>query len=140
MTDADLKCIEDAIGRPLSAAVRRFFLNYPEGLRTTKREMFVSGQDAPVHTECPAEYELCGDAEGIIEMNAVGGGGLVYGDWPANQLVLGAGACGETYWVDLDSESGAVYRFEAGQQDDSDDIADSLEQFARNLIASYREE
>lgn len=139
MNEADIKCIEDAIGRPLSAAVRRFFLNYPEELYTTKREMYVSGQDEPVHAECPAEYELSGNAEAIIAMNGVGPGSAVSSDWPANQLVIGAGACGETYWVDLDSERGAVYRFEAGQQDDSDDMADSLDEFARNLIASYRE-
>jgi hypothetical protein len=136
MTEADLRRIEAAIGRPLSAAVRRFFLNYPEELRTTTRELGGEDKGGGPFTECPADYELCGEADGIIKMN--GPGGLVYGDWPASRLVVGAGGCGETYWVDLDDEKGAVYRFEAGQQDDSDEVAGSLEDFAEGLIEAYR--
>jgi hypothetical protein len=55
-------------------------------------------------------------------------------------LIVGEGGCGEMYWVDLDDERGPVYRLEAGQEAEfSDPVADSLEEFAEHLIASYRD-
>ena len=39
MTEDDVVRIERAIERPLPAAVRRFYLNYPPELRTTTRDM-----------------------------------------------------------------------------------------------------
>jgi hypothetical protein len=140
MTEQDLQRIETALGRPLSEAVRRFFLNYPEELRTTQRDMGEDDEGNP-STECPADYELPGDADAIIAANTPGLVSLCPPDRPGHMLVLGAGACGEVYWVDLDSPAGTVYRFEAGQDpQDSQDMADSLEEFARNLIVSYQED
>jgi hypothetical protein len=56
----------------------------------------------------------------------------------ANQFILGAGECGETYWVDLDNATGAVYRFESGEDAKySQEIASSVAEFARVLIGSY---
>jgi hypothetical protein len=140
MTEHDLQRIEQAIGRPLSAAVRRFFLNYPEELRTTTRATGGEDEDGNPHTECPADSELGDDPDAIIGANTPGQSYLLPLDWAPNMLILGAGACGETYWVDLDDEGGSVHRFEAGQEAaDSDDLADSLEEFAQGLIESYRQ-
>src|SRR5262249_14962865 len=130
MTENDLLRIERAIERPLPAAVRRFFLNYPPELRTTTRDMG-SDPDGEPYLECAADNELTDGPDGIIAMNAAGDGHLVHQGRTARMLIVGEGGCGEMYWVDLDDERGPVYRFEAGQEvDSSDPVADSLEEFA----------
>jgi hypothetical protein len=49
-------------------------------------------------------------------------------------LMLGSGDCGETFWTDLNSATGTMYRFEAGQEARySDHFADSLDAFARQV-------
>jgi SMI1 / KNR4 family (SUKH-1) len=141
MTDHDLDRIEKAIGQPLSPAVRRFFLNYPPELRTTFRELPCEDEDGKPFRECPAGNELPRDADDLIAANDPARSYLLPLDWTPNILILGAGACGETYWVDLDDEKGAVYRFDAGTEAKySDDIADSLEAFAQALIRSYQDD
>jgi hypothetical protein len=137
MTPNDLQRIEQALGRPLSAVVRRFFLNYPPELRTTVREIDAPKEAGGPCTECAADSELCDDADAIIEMNKRQSGWD--SDFPDNMLIVRGGACGETYWVDLNDERGAVYRFDAGTEAEySDQPWDSLEDFARNRIESYR--
>ena len=135
MTRDELQRIEQAIGRPLSAAVRRFFLNYPPELRSTTRDLGPDPEGEPC-VECAADNELCDTADAVIAHNRRVGWAS---DFPDNLLILGAGESGETYWVDLDDERGAVYRFEAGADpEDSDPLSDSLEEFAQGLIESYR--
>ena len=134
MTQDDLRRIEQAIGRPLSAAVRRFFLNYPPELRTTARDLGPTPEGEP-YRECAADNELCDSADAVIALNRREGWAS---DFPDNLLIVGAGECGETYWVDLDDERGAVYRFEDGTEPEySDQLWDSLEEFAQGLIQSY---
>jgi hypothetical protein len=136
MTQDDVRRIEEAIRRPLPPAVRRFFLNYPTELRTTLWEVGVDDAGNP-YTECAADNELSDNAELIIEMNARQFG--YDADWPANMLVVGVGGCGETFWVDLDTERGEVYRFDAGTDPEySDHLADSLEEWAQGLIEWYK--
>ena len=139
MTEDDLGRIERAIGRPLTAAVRRFFLAYPPALRATTRDMGPD-QDGEPYLECAADGELSDDPDAIIALNAPGDGGLSHPGRTPRMLVVGEGGCGEVYWVDLDDERGPVYRLEAGQDaESSDPVADSLGEFAEALIASYRE-
>src|SRR6516162_2495437 len=124
MTDNDLLQIERAIGRPLSAAVRRFYLAYPQELWTTTRAMGSDPEGEPC-LERPADYELSDSAEAIIAMNASAPTGLQPLDWTSRMLVIGAGGCGEIYWVDLDAEHGPVYRFESGEKAEySEEVAD----------------
>jgi hypothetical protein len=138
MTEDDLLRIERAIERPLPAAVRRFFLNYPTELRTTTRDLGPTPDGEP-YLECAADNELCDGPDAIIALNAATAGGFAYPERTSRMLIVGEGGCGEMYWVDLDDERGPVYRFEAGQEPEfSDPVADSLEEFADNLIASYR--
>lgn len=139
MTDDDLLQIERAVERPLPATVRRFFLNYPADLRLTKRDMGTD-QDGQPFTECAADYELCDTADAILALNAPGLTSPRPLDWTPRMLIVGMGACGEVYWVDLDDERGRVYRFESGQDaESSDSVADSLAGFAEGLVASYRD-
>jgi hypothetical protein len=134
MTDHDLGRIEQAIGRQLSAAVRRFFLNYPPELRSTARDLGPTPDGEP-YLERAADNELCDTADAVIAHNRREGWAS---DFPDNMLIVGAGECGETYWVDLDDERGAVYQFEAGTEpEDSDQLWDSLDEFALELIRSY---
>ena len=138
MTENDLRQIEQAIARPLSPAVRRFYRNYPPELRTTTRDMGTD-QDGQPYLECAADYELCDDPNAIIALNTPGPLSPRPPDGMAGMFIVGSGACGETYWVDLDTEGGAVSRFEAGEEaGSSDPVADSLEEFAEGLIQSYR--
>jgi hypothetical protein len=60
MTANDLQRIEAALGRPLPAAVTRFFLNYPPELRSTVREIGGPDEDGEgdPYTECAADAEL----------------------------------------------------------------------------------
>ena len=137
MTQDDLLRIERALGRPLPAAVQRFFLNYPPELRTTTRDVGPDEDGEPC-LECAADYELSDTADGILALNAPGLTSCRPLDWTPRMLIVGSGACGEVYWVDLDDPRGPVYRFEAGQEAAaSDPVADSLEKFAEGLIESY---
>jgi hypothetical protein len=136
MTQDDLQRIEQAIGRLLSAAVRRFFLHYPPELRGTTRELGPDPEGEPC-VECAADNELCDTADAIVAHNDRRSGRR--SDFPDNLLILGEGGCGETYWVDLDDERGAVYRFEAGTDPGhSEQLWDSMEEFAHGLIESYK--
>src|SRR2546430_2280235 len=105
MTEDDLLRIEAAIERPLPAAVRRFFLNYPPELRTTTRDMGPTPDGEP-YLECAADNELTDDPDAIIAANSAGKGYLGHPERTARMLVVGAGGCGEMYWVDLDDERG----------------------------------
>lgn len=136
MTSDDVQRVERAIGRPLSPAVRHFFLNYPPELRSTARDLGPTPEGEP-YRECAADNELCDRADALIALNGPQAGLLR--DDAGHRLVVGEGGCGETYWADLDDPVGAVYRVEAGTDPAySDPVADSLEQFARGLIESYR--
>jgi hypothetical protein len=135
MTLSDIQRIEAAIGRALSAAVREFYLNYPAAIRATTTGY--EDDEGNVITECPADNELCDSADGLIALNDRRPGRNA-ALMEANQFILGAGACGETYWVDLDDAKGAVYRFESGEDARySEDVAGSLAEFARVLVGSY---
>ncbi len=134
MTSPDVLKIEAAIGRALSVAVREFYLNYPAELRTATTGY--EDDEGNTITECPADNELCDSADGLIALNDRRPGGNA-AFMEANQFILGAGGCGETYWVDLDDVKSAVHRFDAGQDANySDDVAGSLAEFARVLIGS----
>lgn len=123
MTERDMRRLESAIGQTLPPAIRRFFLNFPPELRDVEAD-----PDGD-------EFTLSDDPDHLIEINMPGRHYYQPVDWTPNMFLLGAGGSGETFWVDLNSKSGAVYRFDAGQQgQDSDDIADSLEQFARVML------
>jgi hypothetical protein len=136
MTAHDLDRIEQALGRPLSPAVRRFFLNYPTELRGTVRHLGRTPDGEP-YTECPADYELCDTADAIVALNDPRSG--IGFEAAFHRLVVGQGGCGEVYWADLDDPGGAVFRTEAGAQPhDSDPVVNSLEDFSRGLIESYR--
>jgi hypothetical protein len=136
MSSDDLQHIERAIGWSLSPAVRGFFLNNPAALRSTTRDLGPTPEGEP-YLECPADNELSDRADAIIALNAPQA--VLMFDDSGRRLVVGEGACGEVYWVDLDDPSGPVYRIEAGADpEDSDRLADSLEQFAQGLIESYR--
>ena len=136
MTSSDIQRIETAIGRALSQAMREFYVNYPAELRATKASY--EDDEGNVITECPADNELCDSADGLIALNDRRPGGNA-ALMEANQFILGAGECGETYWVDLDDATGSVQRFESGEDAKySEDVAGSLAEFARVLIASYR--
>ena len=66
MTEKDLQRLESAIGRPLSPAVRHFFLNFPPELRTPEDE----------RDPDPDDFELTDDADQLIQMNTPGWGCL----------------------------------------------------------------
>jgi hypothetical protein len=137
MTLDDIQSMEKAMGRPFPLAVKEFFLHYPSQLRTTKRDLGPTPDGQP-YLECAADNELWDNPDSIIRANDRKSG--YDADWPDNMLVVGGGACGETYWVDLDSEKGAVYLFDAGQEpEDSSPIAESIHDFAEGLIATYGE-
>lgn len=125
MTATDLQRLETAIGRPLPQAVRTFFLNFPPGLRV------------PDENRDPddADFELTDDVDALISMNTVGFGRVSLPGAGPNFFALGAGGSGETWWVDLDSENGAVYFADAGiYAEDSDHVADSLAEFAQRML------
>lgn len=130
MIPADLERLETAIGRPLPA-VREFFLNFPPGLRTPDKERDPDADD----------FELTDDADALIQMNRPGWGGVAIPGAGENVFVLGSGGCGETWWVDLDGERGAVYFCDAGTSaEDSDHVADSLAEFAQRMLGAGEEE
>jgi hypothetical protein len=125
MTPADLERLESAIGRSLPAGVRQFLLNFPPGLRIPDEERDPDFSD----------FELTDDADALTAMNAPGIGGLALPNAGANFFALGAGGCGETWWIDLDTENGTVYFADAGTYaEDSDHVADSLAEFAQRML------
>src|SRR5262245_16302542 len=127
MTATDLQRLETAIGRPLSRAVREFFLNFPPGLPTPDEERDPDDLD----------FELTDDVEALIAMNTDGWARLWLPNAGPNFFALGCGSCGETWWVDLDDENGAVYFAEAGTDAEfSDRIADSIAEFAERMLGS----
>ena len=89
--------IEAAIGRALSVAAREFYLNYPAELRATKASY--EDDEGNAITECPADNELCDSADGLIALNDRRPGRNA-ALMEANQFIVGAGECGETYWVE----------------------------------------
>jgi hypothetical protein len=125
MTAADLRRLETAIGRPLSPPVREFFLNFPPGLRT------------PDENRDPdySDFELTDDADALIQMNTDRWARVWLPNAGPNFFALGCGGCGETWWVDLDDKSGAVYFADAGTEAEySDRVADSIAEFARRML------
>jgi hypothetical protein len=140
MTPDDLQRIEQTLGVSLSTAVKNFLLNCPTELRTTKRVMGTT-PDGESYSECAADYELCDEADGIIALNEPGNRDSMLFEQGDGHLIVGQGACDETYWVDLDDANGAVHRVEGGTAPKhSDRMADSLQEFAKALIESYRAE
>jgi hypothetical protein len=130
MTQRDLARLEAAIGRPLSPAVRQFFLNFPP-------ELHISDDERDPDTD---DFDLTDDTDSLIQLNKPGVGGLVPYNAEPRMFMLGCGGCGETWWVDLDDECGAVYFFDAGTDvHDSDRVADSIDEFARGMIGSDEE-
>jgi len=122
MTESDVRRLEAQVGRPLSPPVRHFFLNFPPALRELAETADPDTAD---------DFYLTDDIDAMIRYHAVGWGNLTPLDWEPRMLILGSGACGETFWVDLDSPTGMVYRFEAGQEARySDHMADTLAEFA----------
>ncbi len=137
LTPADLRRVEETLGRPLSPAVREFYRHYPAALRAVTRDLGPTPDGQP-YLECAADNELTDNVDGILALNDRRSGHA--SDWPDNMLVVGEGGCGETYWVDLDDEGGAVHLFDAGSQpEDSARVADSLAEFARQLLEAYRD-
>jgi hypothetical protein len=125
MTEADVKRLEGTIGRPLSPPVREFFLNFPPAYRK------------PPDDDELDDFQLTDDVEALIRFHSVGPGNLQPLDWEPRMLMLGSGGCGETFWVDLDSPPGAVYRFDAGQEGRwSDQMSESLAGWARALFGA----
>jgi hypothetical protein len=111
--------------------VRHFFLNFPPGLHIPDEERDPDSSD----------FELTDDADALIAMNTPGWTNLALPNAVPNFFALGAGACGETWWVDLDTEQGEVYFADAGTYaEHSDHVADSLAEFARGMLESDEDE
>jgi hypothetical protein len=125
MTSADLHRLEAAIGRPLSGAVREFFLTFPPGLRAPDGERDPDEMD----------FELTDDVDALIAMNTDGWARVWLPNAGPNFFALGCGGCGETWWVDLDDETAPVYFADAGTEAEySDRVADSIAEFARRRL------
>lgn len=129
MTETDLQRVEVAFGRRFPEAVRHFFLEFPPELRAA------SGNLDPDD----ADFHLHDNADHLIGAITPGESYIIPLDWAPNMLLLGAGGCGETYWVDLDDERGPVRRFDAGEPAEfSHDIAGSLQDYARRVLGGGR--
>lgn len=125
MTASEFQQLEKAIGRAFPADVREFFLNFPDELRVADEDRDPDGSD----------FELTDDVDALIAMNGVGLERLWLPGAGPNFFALGCGACGETWWVDLDSERGTVYFADAGTDVEySDHVADSLAEFAHGML------
>lgn len=125
MTPAELKRLESAIGRSLPKGVREFFLNFPDALRIPDEDRDPDGSD----------FELTDDVDALITFNTPGPYRLWLPEAGPNYFALGCGGCGETWWVDLDSENGTVYFADAGTEAEySDHVADSLAEFAQGMM------
>jgi cell wall assembly regulator SMI1 len=131
MTAADLQRLETALGRPLSPPVRESFLGFPPGLRLPDDERDPDDMD----------FELTDDVEALIAMNTDGPGRVWLPGAGPNFFALGCGGCGETWWVDLDDPTGAVYFADAGTDAEySDRVADSLAEFAQRTLDAEPDE
>jgi hypothetical protein len=131
MTAAELERLETAIGRRLPSGVRDFFLNFPPGLRIADEDRDPDDSD----------FELTDDVDALIAMNTAGPQRAVLPEAGPNFFALGSGGCGETWWVDLDSENGTVYFADAGTYaHHSDHVADSLAEFAKVMLNPDTEE
>ncbi|HUR53821.1 MAG TPA: SMI1/KNR4 family protein [Gemmataceae bacterium] len=131
MTSGDLDRLEAAIGRPLSAALREFFLNFPPELRVADEDRDPDEMD----------FELTDDADALIAMNSDGFDRIWLPNAGPNFFALGCGGCGETYWVDLDDPNAAVYFADAGTEAEfSDQVADSIAAFARRMLEPEEDE
>jgi len=131
MTEADLTRLEGAIGRSLPQAVRELFLHFPSELRIADEDRDPDGSD----------FELTDDVDALIAMNTDGWDRVWLPNAGANFFALGCGGCGETWWIDLDSEQGAVYFADAGTDVKySDPITDSLAEFAQRMVRSQRKD
>lgn len=131
MTHTDLQRLETAIGRSLPQAVREFFLNFPPGLRKSDDDRDPDDSD----------FELTDDVDALITMNTDGPWRVWLPEAGPNFFALGSGGCGETWWVDLDSEQGTVYFADAGTYaKHSDHVADSLAEFAEGMLGRDSEE
>jgi len=150
MTPDDISRIEASLGLVLPQSFVRFMLNYPPELRTTRWTM--KDDEGNEHSECPAEYELCGTAEGIIALNRDEPERYHYSarleNWPESFLIIGQGGCGEVFAINTGTEDSPVYRAEpsSGFSDPTidgidayfDRVALSLAEFAENLIQTYK--
>jgi hypothetical protein len=106
-------------------AVKDFFLNFPPGLRIADEDRDPDFSD----------FELTDDVDALIAMNTVGLQRVILPEAGSNFFALGSGGCGETWWVDLDSEKGTVYFADAGTYAKySDHVADSLAEFAQGML------
>jgi hypothetical protein len=124
MTPAELKRLESAIGRSLPKGVRDFFLNFPEALRVADEDRDPDASD----------FELTDDVDALIAMNK-GPYCIQLPEAGPNFFALGSGGCGETWWIDLDTENGVVYFADAGTEAQySDHVADSLAEFAQGMM------
>ncbi len=131
MAPSDLQRLETAIGRSMPQAVRDFFLNFPPELRVADEDRDSDADD----------FELTDDVDALIRMNTEGWSNLALPGAGPNFFALGAGGCGETWWVDLDSENGTVYFADAGTYaKHSDHVADSLAEFARGMLDENAED
>ena len=131
MTTADLQRLEKAIGRSMPQAVREFFLNFPPALRVADEDRDPDDSD----------FELTDDVDALIAMNSDGPQRVWLPEAGPNFFALGSGGCGETWWVDLDSDNGTVYFADAGTYVKySDHVADSLAEFAQGMLDQNTED
>src|SRR5436190_1031648 len=152
MTPEDISRIEASLGLTLPQSFVRFMLHYPAELRTTTWTV-KDEEGNELHSECPAEQELCDTAEGIIALNKDEPEQYHYSarltNWPESFLIVGAGRCGEVYTINAEIEDSPVYRAEpsSGFYDPKvdgidlyfDQVAPSLAQFGENLVQTYKE-
>ena len=97
MTPEDISRIEAGLGLKLPQSFVQFMLHYPPELRTTRWTMR-DEEGNELHSECPAEQELRGSADGIIALNRDDPANYHYSarltNWPESFLIIGAGDCG----------------------------------------------
>lgn len=122
MTEADLDRIESALGLKLPGFYPRYMLNYPRWLV----------QKQPEWSDVAA-WEFADDPERVIHFNRYVRGfepGEFFdeGPWPPHFFAIGSEAEQNWYFLDLASDSVAVYLFhhEMGEVDEE---ASSLDEF-----------
>ena len=131
MTSTELQRLETALGRSLPQTVRDFFLHFPPGLRIPEED----------RDPDDSNFELTDDVDALITMNTDGPYRVWLPEAGPNFFALGCGGCGETWWVDLDSENGTVYFADAGTYaEHSDHVADSLAEFAQGMLGHDAED
>jgi hypothetical protein len=123
MTESEMQRLEGEIGRKIPEGVRKFFLNFPPALRKMEQERYED------------DFVLTDDVNALIAMNRPRKHFYQPVDWTPDVFLLGAGCCGETFWVNLASERGSVHRFDAGEEAGaSAELAESLEEFAQGFL------